>query len=172
MILRRRWRVFLLGSVLMICGAEFFDHPAFAAEALRYRVSYGGTAGYQLPLWGNRELVFSKKHDVDLEIIMIAAGTPNIQAILGNSLQLTQTAASSALLAAIQAAPLAIVGTLENRLPLQIISRPEIKDPQQLRGKVIGINRFGGSNDAAIYMALKAWKIDPKEITMLPTGGT
>jgi NitT/TauT family transport system substrate-binding protein len=117
-------------------------------------------------------LGFSKKHGVDLEIIMIAAGTPNIQAILGGSLQLTQTAASSALLAAIQGAPLAIVATLENRLPLQIISRPEIKDPQQLRGKVIGINRFGGSNDAAIYMALKAWKIDPKEITMLPTGGT
>ena len=172
MILFRRWRVFLLGSVLMMCGAEFSDHPSFAAEALRYRVSYGGTAGYQLPLWVNRELGFSKKHGVDLEIIMIAAGTPNIQAILGNSLQLTQTAASSALLAAIQAAPLAIVATLENRLPLQIISRPEIKDPQQLRGKVIGINRFGGSNDAAIYMALKAWKIDPKEITMLPTGGT
>ena len=165
-------RGFLNGLALMIFGAVFLASPATAGEALRYRVSYGGTAGYQLPLWVNRELGFSKKHGVDLEIIMIQAGTPNIQAILGNSLQLTQTAASSALLAAIQGAPLSIVATLENRLPLQIISRPEIKDPQQLRGKVIGINRFGGSNDAAIYMALKAWKIDPKEITMLPTGGT
>ena len=155
--------VLACGSIQSICEA---------AEALRYRVSYGGTAGYQLPLWVNRELGFGKKQGVDLEIIMIAAGTPNIQAILGGSLQLTQTAASSALLAAVQNAPLAIVATLENRLPLQIISRPEIKEPQQLRGKVIGINRFGGSNDAAIYMALKAWKIDPKEITMLPTGGT
>jgi NitT/TauT family transport system substrate-binding protein len=165
-------RGLLNGLALMIFGAVFLASPATAGEALRYRVSYGGTAGYQLPLWVNRELGFSKKHGVDLEIIMIQAGTPNIQAILGNSLQLTQTAASSALLAAIQGAPLSIVATLENRLPLQIISRPEIKDPQQLRGKVIGINRFGGSNDAAIYMALKAWKIDPKEITMLPTGGT
>ena len=168
----RLWRMFLLSTALMSFGGATYVEPVEGAEAMRYRVSYGGTAGYQLPLWVNRELGFSKKHGVDLEIIMIAAGTPNIQAILGNSLQLTQTAASSALLAAIQAAPLAIVATLENRLPLQIVSRPEIKDPQQLRGKVIGINRFGGSNDAAIYMALKAWKIDPKEITMLPTGGT
>jgi ABC-type nitrate/sulfonate/bicarbonate transport system substrate-binding protein len=53
-----------------------------------------------------------------------------------------------------------------------LISRPEIKEPQQLRGKVIGINRFGGSNDAAVLMAMKAWKIDPKEISMLQTGGT
>ena len=172
MINSKRWRMLLIGAALTIFGAAAFVRPAGAAEAMRYRVSYGGTAGYQLPLWVNRELGFSKKYGVDLEIIMIAAGTPNIQAILGSSLQLTQTAASSALLAAIQGAPLSIVATLENKLPLQIISRPEIKDPQQLRGKVIGINRFGGSNDAAIYMALKAWKIDPKEITMLPTGGT
>src|SRR5262249_35213695 len=52
------------------------------------------------------------------------------------------------------------------------ISRPEIKEPQQLRGKTIGINRFGGSNDAAVLMAIKAWKMDPKDITMLQTGGT
>jgi NitT/TauT family transport system substrate-binding protein len=65
-----------------------------------------------------------------------------------------------------------IVATLENKLPMQLISRPEIKEPQQLRGKVIGINRFGGSNDAAVLMAIKAWKMDPKDITMLQTGGT
>ena len=62
-----------------------------------------------------------------------------------------------------------IVATLENSLPLQLISRPEIKEPSQLRGKTIGINRFGGSNDAAVLMAVKAWKMD---ITMLQTGGT
>jgi ABC-type nitrate/sulfonate/bicarbonate transport system substrate-binding protein len=135
-------------------------------------VSYGGTAGYQLTLWVNREMGFSKKYGVDLEIIMIQAGSPNIQALLGGSIQLTQTAASSALLGAVRGAPIVIVATIENKLPLQIISRPEIKEPQQLRGKTIGINRFGGSNDAAVYMALKAWKMDPKEITMLQTGGT
>ena len=65
-----------------------------------------------------------------------------------------------------------IVATLENKLPMLLISRPEIKEPQQLRGKVIGINRFGGSNDAAVLMAVKAWKMDPKDISMLQTGGT
>jgi ABC-type nitrate/sulfonate/bicarbonate transport system substrate-binding protein len=53
-----------------------------------------------------------------------------------------------------------------------LVSRPEIKEPQQLRGKVIGINRFGGSNDAAVLMALKAWKMEPSDIKMLQTGGT
>ena len=149
-----------------------FVQIAFSAEGTRFLVSYGGTAGYQLPLWANRELGFSRKYGVDLEIVMIQAGSPNIQALLGGSIQLTQTAASSALLAAARGAPIVIVATIENKLPLQLISRPEIKEPQQLRGKTIGINRFGGSNDAAVYMALKAWKMDPKDITMLQTGGT
>src|SRR5678816_2439206 len=145
---------------------------AHSAEATRFLVSYGGTAGYQLPLWINKEFGFSKKHGVDLEIILIQAGSPNIQALVGGSLQLTQTAASSAVIGATQGAPVVIVATLENKLPMLLVSRPEIKEPQQLRGKVIGINRFGGSNDAAVLMAIKAWKMDPKDISMLQTGGT
>ena len=145
---------------------------ARSAESTRFLVSYGGTAGYQLPLWINKEFGFTKKYGVDLEIILIQAGSPNIQALVGGSLQLTQTAASSAVIGASQGAPVVIIATLENKLPMLLISRPEIKEPQQLRGKVIGINRFGGSNDAAVLMALKAWKMDPKDISMLQTGGT
>ena len=76
-----------------------------AAEGTRFLVSYGGTAGYQLPLWVNKEFGFSRKYGVDLEIILIQAGSPNIQALVGGSLQLTQTAASSSVIAAARGAP-------------------------------------------------------------------
>ena len=165
-------RRILFGLILFYVMPLGLPRGAWSAEATRFLVSYGGTAGYQLPLWVNKELGFSKKHGVDLEIILIQAGSPNIQALLGGSLQLTQTAASSAVIGATQGAPVVIVATLENKLPMLLVSRPEIKEPQQLRGKVIGINRFGGSNDAAVLMAVKAWKMDPKDISMLQTGGT
>ena len=168
----RRWQEALTGVLVLVLASAIFTRVALSGEATRFLVSYGGTAGYQLPLWVNKELGFSKKYGVDLEIILIQAGSPNIQALLGGSLQLTQTAASSSVIAANQGAPVVIVATLENKLPMQLISRPEIKEPQQLRGKVIGINRFGGSNDAAVLMAIKAWKMDPKDISMLQTGGT
>ena len=165
-------KVILACTILLTISLAIVARDGTAAEGTRFLASYGGTAGYQLPLWVNKELGFSKRYGVDLEIILIQAGSPNIQALLGGSLQLTQTAASSAVIGAARGAPVVIVATLENRLPLQIISRPEIKEPQQLRGKVVGINRFGGSNDAAVYMALKAWKMEPKDISMLQTGGT
>jgi len=95
----------LLG--LIVCSTTFagFARGVWSAEATRFLVSYGGTAGYQLPLWVNKELGFSKKYGVDLEIILIQAGSPNIQALLGGSLQLTQTAASSAVIGASRGAP-------------------------------------------------------------------
>lgn len=159
-------------TILLTVSLGVVAQGGWAAEGTRFLVSYGGTAGYQLPLWVNREFGLSKKYGVDLEIILIQAGSPNIQALLGGSLQLTQTAASSAVISAARGAPVVIVATLENKLPMLLISRPEIKEPHQLRGKVIGINRFGGSNDAAVLMAVKAWKMDPKDISMLQTGGT
>ncbi len=159
--------------ILVILSVVFAGSVTIGSAAeSQFLVSYGGTAGYQLPLWVNKELGFSKKYGTDLEIILIQAGSPNIQALLGGSIQLTQTAASSALIGAVRGAPVVIVATLENKLPMLLVSRPEIKEPQQLRGKVIGINRFGGSNDAAVLMAIKAWKMNPKDITMLQTGGT
>ena len=172
MIATKHWKPTLLLLIIIFVAIAALARAGSAAEATRFLASYGGTAGYQLPLWVNKELGFSKKYGVDLEIILIQAGSPNIQALLGGSLQLTQTAASSAVIGATQGAPVVIVATLENKLPMLLISRPEIKEPQQLRGKVIGINRFGGSNDAAVLMAIKAWKMDPKDISMLQTGGT
>jgi NitT/TauT family transport system substrate-binding protein len=165
------WQRILLSLIISAAAFTGLARIGSAAEG-RFLVSYGGTAGYQLPLWVNKEFGFSKKHGVDLELILIQAGSPNIQALLGGSLQLTQTAASSSVIGAARGAPVVIVATLENKLPMLLVSRPEIKEPQQLRGKVIGINRFGGSNDAAVLMAIKSWKMEPKDITMLQTGGT
>ena len=90
----------LIMLTLLSMGVGGFVQTGSAAEGTRFLASYGGTAGYQLPLWVNKELGFSKKYGVDLEIILIQAGSPNIQALLGGSLQLTQTAASSAVIGA------------------------------------------------------------------------
>src|ERR1051325_5257919 len=91
-------RQLLLVTLMVFTVSMGSLERACSAEATRFLVSYGGTAGYQLPLWVNKEFGFSKKYGVDLEIILIQAGSPNIQALLGGSLQLTQTAASSAVI--------------------------------------------------------------------------
>jgi len=143
-----------------------------AAEATLVHVGYGGIAGYQLPLWVNKEIGISRKYGIELEPLLISGGALNMQALLAGSIRMSQNSAASAIQAALRGAPVVLIAVLENRMPLQIISRPEIKTPQQLIGKKIGILRFGGSNDTGVQWALRAWKIDPKQVTMLQSGAT
>ena len=168
----KQWKQTLIALTILIAAAGSLARVGWSAETNSVRVSYGGTAGYQLPLWVNKEAGLYKKYGIDLEILLIGAGSTNVQALIGGSIQMKQTSASSGILAAFRGAPVVIVETSDNKIPFQLIVRPEIKEPQQLRGKKIGIARFGGSNDTAVLMALKVWKIDPREVEMLQTGGT
>ena len=136
------------------------------------RASYGGIAGYQLPIWVNKDAEISKKYGIELEPLMIAGGALGMQALLAGSTQMSQNSASASISAALRGAPITLIATLENRMSLQVISRPEVKTPQQLIGKKIGILRFGGSNDTGIQWALRAWKIDPRQVTVLQSGAT
>jgi len=152
--------------------------PAFTAvhvsgaEMTQVHAGYGGIAGYQLPLWVNKEIGISRKYGIELEPLLISGGALNMQALLAGSIQMSQNSAASAIQAALRGAPVVLVAALENRMPLQIVARPEIKTPQQLIGKKIGILRYGGSNDTGVQWALRRWKIDPRQVAILQSGAT
>jgi NitT/TauT family transport system substrate-binding protein len=166
----RHWQRMLFGAAIMSLSSGIFAMAG--AQPVLVRAGYGGTAGYQLPLWVNREAGLAKKYGIDLEILLIGAGSLNMQALVGGSIQLSQNSASAAIQAALKGAPVVIIATAESKIPFQIIARPEIKDPQQLRGRRIGTSRFGGSGDTAIQAALKAWKIDSRDVKVLQSGST
>ena len=170
-----RFKVFArLVAVIGFLAAElqFTAIDGTAADLNLVHVGYGGIAGYQLPLWVNKDNGISKKYGIEIEPLLISGGALNMQALLAGSIEMSQNSASSALQAALRGAPVVLIAALENRMPFQIIARPEIKTPQQLIGKKIGILRFGGSNDTGVQWALRAWKIDPRQVTMLQSGAT
>lgn len=166
----RHWQGILFGVAIMSLSSGIFAMAG--AQLPLVRAGYGGSGGYQLPLWVNKEAGLAKKYGIDLEILLIAAGSLNMQALVGGSIQLSQNSASAAIQAALKGVPVVIIATAESKIPFQIISRPEIKDPQQLRGRRIGTSGFGGSGDTAIQAALKAWKIDPRDVKILQSGST
>jgi len=153
-------------------SAGFDSHQVYGAELTKIYVGYGGIAGYQMPLWVNKEAEIGKKYGLDIEPLLISGGALGMQALLANSIQMSQNSASAAIGAALRGAPIALIATSENRMSAEIVARPEIKTPQQLIGKKIGILRFGGSNDTAVQWALRAWKIDPRQVTVLQSGAT
>jgi NitT/TauT family transport system substrate-binding protein len=50
-----------------------------------------------------------------------------------------------------------LIGASYNKFPYAFIVRPEIRTPNDLRGKRVNILNYGGSNDLALQLAFKEW---------------
>lgn len=78
---------------------------------------------------------------------------------------------SSVLRAAVAGAPLMTVAGIYNRTFFELIARREIKSLADLKGKTVGISRYGASTEYALRFGLKANGVDPdKHIKMLAVG--
>ena len=66
--------------------------------------------------------------------------------------------------------PVAIAGAV-NQINVSIFARPEIRLPEDLRGKRLGITRFGGLTDFSAQYALKKWGLQPaKDVALIQIG--
>jgi NitT/TauT family transport system substrate-binding protein len=78
---------------------------------------------------------------------------------------------SSVLRAGVAGAPLITVAGIYNRTFFELIARRDIKSLADLKGKTVGISRYGASTEYALRFGLKANGIDPdKQIKMLAVG--
>ena len=78
---------------------------------------------------------------------------------------------SSVLRAGVAGAPMVTVAGIYNRTFFELIARGDIKSLAELKGKTVGISRYGASTEYALRFGLKANGIDPdKQIKMLAVG--
>jgi NitT/TauT family transport system substrate-binding protein len=78
---------------------------------------------------------------------------------------------SSVVRAGIAGAPLVTVAGVYNRTFFELIARRDIKSLAELKGKTVGISRYGASTEYALRFGLKANGIDPdKQIKMVAVG--
>jgi ABC-type nitrate/sulfonate/bicarbonate transport system substrate-binding protein len=78
---------------------------------------------------------------------------------------------SSAMAAALQGADLKVIGNAGNKMIFSLYVRPEIKTVEALKGKKIGITRYGSAPDISIRYALKKYNLNPeKDLTLIQLG--
>ncbi len=65
-----------------------------------------------------------------------------------------------------------IVGAVKNILTHSIVAKPDIKRPEDLKGKSIGVNRLGSNNHYFAIQVLQRIGLDPaKDVIFRQTGG-
>jgi NitT/TauT family transport system substrate-binding protein len=111
------------------------------------------------------------KYGLVVESVYIPGGTTNIQVLVSGNLDLSQLSGAPGVAANLEGADIVYIAGLLDRLNYQVVTRPEIKSVEQLKGKKFGVSRFGSSADFGMRAMLKRLGIDPvKEATMLQIG--
>ncbi len=94
-----------------------------------------------------------------------------MQALLAKSLDIITTSATVFLHGFVEGADVKIVGGVNNRFPYTFFTRPNITTPAQLKGKVIGITRYGSTDELATRMALEQFGLNAKNDVKFIQGG-
>ncbi|HEY7167871.1 MAG TPA: ABC transporter substrate-binding protein [Candidatus Binatia bacterium] len=148
-----------------------FAVPLRALAQERYMIAYAGFAGFQSPLWATRDLGLLSKYGVNADLVLTAGSTRQIQALVGNSAQFAQVDAVTTVNAINQGADLVMISGSLNTFPFSFVAQKEIRKPEDLAGKKIGIVAFGGANELAIVLALKEWNVPRQSVTIIQSGG-
>jgi NitT/TauT family transport system substrate-binding protein len=140
-----------------------------AAE--RIRIGYSSISGSYIGIWVAHDAGLFQREGLDDEIILIPSGSQLAQVTVAGEVDVGSLNGSSVMAAALRGADMKIIGNSVNRMIFSIFSRPEIKTVEGLKGKKIGVTRFGSSTDISVRFALRKLHIDPqKDVVILQMG--
>ncbi len=165
MVILRGGLVFLLVVVLSLGAAG-------AVQAQNVRIAYSAISGAQLPLWVAQDKGLFKRQGLDTDLLYIGGGSVVVQAMLGGEVQFTRAAAPGIVQASLRGAELVMIANTVNTLVYSVMTRPDVKSPEDLRGKVLGVTRLGGATDYVVGLLTKKWGFQRgKDYKVFQTGG-
>ena len=141
------------------------------SAADRVRIGYSSISGAYTPIWVAHDAGYFAKEGLQDDIILIPSGTQLAQVTVAGEIEIGSLNGSSAIAAALQGADLKIIGNSGNKMVFSLYVRPEIKSVEALKGKKIGITRFGSAPDISVRYALRKYNINPdKDLTLIQLG--
>ena len=141
-------------------------------HAAPLRVAYSAISGAMAPLWTTQEGGYFRREGLDIELPYIGGGTLLIQSMLGGDVQFAYGPSVPVVNSALRGADLVFIANTGDTLIYSVMTKPEIKEPGDLKGSKIGVTRIGGSADLALDYALKRWGLQRgRDVVVLQTGG-
>jgi NitT/TauT family transport system substrate-binding protein len=161
-------RVCLLVLTLAICCAA---RSGAAEPPRKLRMAFTSLSGSMAPPWMAREAGIFSKHGLDVEVIATPSGVEGMNALIAGEVQFLQIAGGTTVSAAVAGADVIIVATTIGTFVQNLVVRPEIETAEQLKGKALGISRFGTSIDTGARIALRHFGLVPeKDVAIVQIG--
>src|SRR3954463_5980930 len=135
--------------------ALVFTAGAHGAERTKMIFGYSTIGAMAAGAWMAKEIGAFEKNGIDAELIYISSGPVVVQALLGGDLQAGIAATNAMIAAIIRGAPLVSVVSTANRPYHRLWVQPDINKLEDLRGKILGVTRFGAVTDNLTRILLK-----------------
>ncbi|MGH7767096.1 MAG: ABC transporter substrate-binding protein [Candidatus Binatia bacterium] len=159
----------LLGSALvaLVC----FSNEADAQALKRVRMGSSSTNVSFLAIYTAQHRGFFRDEGLDLEIIFMPANLAST-AVLNGDLDYNG-AVTGTIGAAVHGQPMKVLLFTVSKPLLFLISKKEIKDPKQLKGKKVAGSSPGGSATLIAEKVLRHYGLEPgRDVSLLPMGGS
>lgn len=163
------FRLLLLALVVMIWSGEVF--PQSSGKNLK--IAYSALSGSSFPIWIAKDGRLFEKYALSAELIYIPSSSLALQAMLGGNIHIIPTASAPTIMQArLQGADTVLIGATNNTVTFFFMVTPDVTKPQDLKGKKVGVSRFGSSSDTAVRYALRKWGLEAgRDVTILQMGG-
>lgn len=161
-------RYVVAAIALTLAGASALD--AQAQEKIK--IAYSSTDTLNQIWTIAQDAGFYKKNGLDVELVYIGSTTVGIAAIMAQDIQVGNAAGSGVANANVRGADTVSVACTINVLAYELVVLDSVKTAEDLKGKSIGISRFGSVSDVAARELLKGLGLRPMEdVKILQVGG-
>jgi NitT/TauT family transport system substrate-binding protein len=161
----------ILASVLFNL---LWNPAAEPAEKLtRITVGYSAISFDQLPAWSAKETGLFAKNGLDVQLVYFTGGTTAVMALVSGDISISQNAGPEVANAYLGGSDPVLIAGGTVTLDYWLMSRADIKTPDQLRGGSVAISRFGSVSDFIARFALQRTGLVPeKDVGIVQLGTT
>ena len=153
--------------VLTFIGRMVF--PVDARDQLA--TGYTATSGIFAGLWVAQEAKLFEKYDIESNPVLIPTASRMVQSMLGGDVAFSGAGGNAAVEATLAGGDFVMVGSLAKVPAFYIMALPEIKSIEELRGKAVGVTRFGSSTDFTMRYVLRKHGLEPgKDVAIIQMG--
>jgi NitT/TauT family transport system substrate-binding protein len=164
-------RVFLL--CVAAVSALLYGRGEAAAQ-IKTNLSSSVTSEAMTALWVARERGLFKKHGLDMQFILMPRNPLAVAALIAGEIDAAIIGPGHLVNAGLSGADLIGIANFHQKLDFRLNARPDIKKPEDLRGKRIAISGPGSTSHLVSLLSLQGLGIDPVQgrITFLTIPGT
>jgi len=147
--------------------------PGVVFPQTKLKVGYPTVVGAMSVLWVTKEARLFDKQGLDVELIYIAGSSMVVQSMLAKEIPVSEIAIPAVVQANLAGADMVMLAGPNHKPGQKIMVKPEIKAVEALKGKKIGISRFGTSDDFLLRYALNQWNLRAdRDVALIQLGGS